>query len=207
MSTFYLPDIYPIIDNITDTEGGLECVISVNKKFYNNQNKKEDLKYDAKTQFFYFTTIDYDNVSAWNKPKTEIDISINLSYNTNDIDNVDITKNIAINIIKELEKPEFSDYFTVEYENGGYKLKRHEIEFYDSVNIYVKNNVEVKFTKKLIECNLCEKNYERNNLFICNTCHDLFCDNCFNGYEKRNSQGKIIDYEYGHDCINNPFNE
>ena len=51
-------------------------------------------------------------------------------------------------IIKELEKPEFSNYFTVEYENNGYELKRHEIEFYDSVNIFLKDNVEVKFTKQ-----------------------------------------------------------
>ena len=159
MTTFYLQDIYPIIDNITDTEGGLECVISVNKKFLNNENKKEDLKYDAKTQFLYFTTIDYDNIPDWKKPKKVVDISIDLSYNTNDIDNVDITKNIAMKIIKELEKPEFSDYFTVEYENNGYELKRHEIEFYDSVNIFLKDNVKVKFTKELItiECNLCEK--------------------------------------------------
>lgn len=202
MTTFYLQDIYPIIDNITDTEGGLECVISVNKKIYNNENKKEDLKYDAKTQFFYFTTIDYDNVPDWKKPEKEVNISINLSYNTSDIDNVDITKNIAMKIIKELKKPEFSNYFTVEYKNNGYELKRHEIEFYDSVNIFLKDNVKVKFTKelKLIECNLCEKKYERNDLFTCGTCYDWFCDNCFNGYEKRNSKGEIIDYEYGHDC-------
>jgi len=222
MSTnyFFLNDIYPIIDNITENEGGLECVISINRNYISSENEQY-LKYDAKTQFFDFTIFNYDDCPAWKRPKKPIDIKIELSCNSEDIHDEDITMNIAMKIIKELEKPEFNKYLTVEYDNKGYQLKRNEIEFFDNVNIYIKNNVDVKFTKDLThnnayvnnlglshnpnrlnykECTLCEKQFDCIDLFKCSTCYELFCDECFNGYEKRDSNGLVIDYENGHEC-------
>ena len=148
MSTnyFFLNDIYPIIDNITKNEGGLECVISINRNYINSVNEQY-LKYDAKTQFFDFTVFNYDDCPAWKRPKKPVDIKIELNRNSEDIHDEDITMNIAMKIIKELEKPEFNKYLTVEYDNKGYQLKRNEIEFFDNVNIYIKDNVSVKFTK------------------------------------------------------------
>jgi len=109
MSTnyFFLNDIYPIIDNITENEGGLECVISINRNYISSENEQY-LKYDAKTQFFDFTIFNYDDCPAWKRPKKPIDIKIELSCNSEDIHDEDITMNIAMKIIKELEKPEFN---------------------------------------------------------------------------------------------------
>jgi len=198
---FFLNDIYPIIDNITENEGGLECVISINRNYISSVNEQY-LKYDAKTQFFDFTVFNYDDCPAWKRPKKPVDIKIELSRNSEDIHDENITRDIAMKIIKELEKPEFNKYLTVEYDNRGYQLKRNEIEFFDNVNIYIKDNVNVKFTKDLNyeECTLCEKQFDYIDLNKCDKCIEIFCNKCFNGYVKRDSNGQVIDYEIGHEC-------
>ena len=198
---FFLNDIYPIIDNITDDEGGLECVISINRNYISSVNEQY-LKYDAKTQFFDFTIFNYDDCPAWKRPKKPVDIKIELSRNSEDIHDENITRDIAMTIIKELEKPEFNKYLTVEYDNRGYQLKRNEIEFFDNVNIYIKDNVNVKFTKDLNyeECTLCEKQFDYIDLNKCDKCNEIFCDECFYGYTKRDLNGQVIDYEIGHEC-------
>jgi hypothetical protein len=49
-------------------------------------------------------------------------------------------------------------------------------------------------------CTLCEKQFDYIDLNKCDKCNEIFCDECFYGYTKRDSNGKVIDYEIGHEC-------
>ena len=49
-------------------------------------------------------------------------------------------------------------------------------------------------------CTLCEKQFDYIDLNKCDKCIEIFCDKCFYGYTKRDSNGKVIDYEIGHEC-------
>ena len=50
------------------------------------------------------------------------------------------------------------------------------------------------------ECTLCEKHFDYIDLNKCKKCELSYCNKCFNGYVKLDSNGQVIDYEIGHEC-------
>lgn len=50
------------------------------------------------------------------------------------------------------------------------------------------------------QCTLCEKQFDYIDLNKCDKCIEIFCDECFYGYETHDSNCKVIDYEIGHEC-------
>lgn len=66
--------------------------------------------------------------------------------------------------------------------------------------LYLDNKECRQKYKNYDDCTLCEKQFDYINLNRCDKCMEIFCDKCFNGYEKYNLDGKVIDYELCHEC-------
>lgn len=64
----------------------------------------------------------------------------------------------------------------------------------------IQNKKNIEKNNYYYSCDLCDKPINIDNLIRCDKCGNLYCNECYEGYEHRDSNGKILDYELSHEC-------
>jgi len=62
----------------------------------------------------------------------------------------------------------------------------------------IQNKKNIEKYNYYYRCNLCNKLTDIDDLIRCDKCSDLYCNKCYEGYERRDLNGKILDYELSH---------